>query len=168
MIDVEQGMKVEAFLFAAGVWALLACSYAGSANGMESAVKAVSKSDLIATSDILHKQMVPGGRYEFVTPAERKVVDDKLGEMQALFEKYGSVTDMGKDSKIELFNDQEAVNAILTNRDGDRRICKSVAPTGSLLPKTSCHTYGELERSRRDSQEFMRQNMQVPQQKSGG
>ena len=169
MICREQGMKFNALVLTAVVGALLLPAWATRVDAAEPAVKAASKDDLIAASAAVHKQMVPGGRYEFVTPAERDVVDAKLGDMQSLFDKYGTVATMNQDSKIQLFNDQESVNAILTNRDGDRRICKSVAPTGSLIPKTTCHTYGEIERSHRDSQKYLQDNLlHMPQLKHGG
>lgn len=150
---------------------VLALPYtAGHAAVTELTVKAATRADLTATADAVRKQMVPGGRYEFVSPAERNQVDTTLAAMDATFERNGgSVATMNQDAKIRLYNDQETINAILTKRDADRRICKSVAPTGSLIPKTSCHTYGEIEKSQRDSQQYMRDSMQAGQMpKSGG
>lgn len=138
------------------------------AGGADVAIKAASKDDLSAATDAVHKQMVPGGRYEFVTTAERGEVDAKLADMQAMFDRSASVATMNQETKIRLFNDQETVNAILTKRDGDRRICKSSAPTGSLIPKTSCHTYSEIERTQRDSQQYMHDTMQVGKNGRGG
>lgn len=143
-------------------------SFALQAGAADVAIKAATKDDLTAAAEAVHKQMAPGGRFEFVSTAERGEVDAKLADMQVMFDRSGSVASMNQESKIRLFNDQESVNAILTKRDSDRRICKSVAPTGSLIPKTSCHTYGEIEKSQRDSQQYMHDNMQVPQQAKGG
>lgn len=131
-------------------------------------VKATTKDDMTAVTEAVHKQMAAGGRYEFVTTAERGEIDTKLAEMQAIFDRDGSVATMNQDTKIRVYNDQETVNAILTKRDGDRRICKSVAPTGSLIPKTTCHTYSEIESSARDSLQYMHDNRQVPQALKGG
>ncbi len=162
-------MKLNTLIFAAVSGAVLLSSLTSNVKAADAALKAASKEDLVAASAAIHKQMVPGGRYEFLTPAERGLVDNKLGEMQSLFEKYGTVATMSQDSKIELFNDQESVNSILTHRDADRRICKSVAPLGSNIPKTTCRTYREVEESQRDSEQYMRDNqMHSPQLKSGG
>lgn len=160
-------MKFRASVLTMIATAILLPSLAIQAGGADAAIKAATKDDLAAAADAVHKQMVPGGRYEFVSTAERGEVDAKLADMQAMFDRSSSVATMNQDTKIRLFNDQESVNAILTKRDGDRRICKSVAPTGSLIPKTSCHTYSEIEKSQRDSQQYMRDNMQVPQQTRG-
>jgi len=126
------------------------------ANTTEPAVKADTKAAFTDVKDAVQKQMVPGGRYEFVDSTERAEVDAKLNDMKALFDQYGTVEQMDAPSKARLFTDQEDVNAILTRRDDRRVICKSERPMGSLLPKRTCRTYGEIERERNDSQKFMR------------
>ena len=76
---------------------------------------------------------------------------------------------MDTNTKVKLLNDQEAINSILAKRDNNRVICERSAPTGSLLPKSSCRTYGEIERSRRDSQKFMQDTAtHAVQNRSGG
>jgi hypothetical protein len=138
------------------------------ASRTEAAVKADNKSDFTAVVAAVHEQMVLGGRYEFVDSTERSEIDAKLGAMQSLFDKYGTVAQMNADTKTQLFNDQEAVNAILTRRDDKRLVCKSERPIGSLLPKSSCRSYGEIERERQSSQQFMQDQSRAPQRQSGG
>jgi hypothetical protein len=99
----------------------------------------------------VRKEMVPGGRYEYVKPDERKTIDLKLTEIEALFGQNDSVESMTQDTKVKLFNAQEVVNSILTHRDRDRVICKSEPPLGSHIPVTSCHTYGQEEQARRET-----------------
>jgi hypothetical protein len=125
------------------------------ASKIEPAVKADNKAAFTEVMGAVQQQMVPGGRYEFVDSSERAEVDTKLNDMKALFEQYGTVAQMDSPSKARLFTDQEDVNAILTRRDDRRVICKSERPIGSLLPKRTCRTYGEIERDRNDSQKFM-------------
>jgi hypothetical protein len=126
------------------------------ANTIEPAVKADNKAAFTEVMGTVQQQLVPGGRYEFVDSTERAEVDAKLNDMKALFDQYGTVAQMDSSSKARLFTDQEDVNAILTRRDDRRVICKSERPIGSLLPKRTCRTYGEIERERNDSQKFMR------------
>jgi hypothetical protein len=130
-------------------------------------VKADNKAAFEAIAAEVHRQMVPGGRFEFVTRDEYATVNNRLDDMQLLFDKYGSVVQMDARTKIQLFNDQEVVNGILTQRDDDRLICESSPPTGSLIPKTTCRKYGEIEKSRKDTRSFMERFQQVP-QFSGG
>lgn len=129
---------------------------AACANTTEPAVKADTKAAFADVMDAVQKQMVPGGRYEFVDNTERSEVDTKLNDMKALFDKYGTVDQMDMPAKTRLLTDQEDVNAILTRRDDRRLVCKSERPIGSLLPKRTCRTYGEIERDRQQGQTFMR------------
>lgn len=128
---------------------------AACASKIEPAVKADTKADFTAVAAAVESAMVPGGRYEFVDTSERKEVASHFSAMQASFDKYGSVEQMDSATRAQLYTDQEAVNAILTQRDDRRVICKSERPIGSLLPKRTCRTYGEIERSRKDTQQFM-------------
>ncbi|MBB6186525.1 hypothetical protein [Rhodanobacter sp. MP7CTX1] len=131
-------------------------------------VKAENKDDFTAVVAAIHQQMQPGGHYEFTSKKDRAAVDTQFGEMQSLFDKYGTVDQMDQASKVQLFNDQQAVNAILTHNSSDRLVCEHIAPLGSNIPKTVCKTYGEIQREQRDSQHYMQNFQQVPQFKSGG
>lgn len=133
----------------------------------EVVVKAENKSDFSAVVAAVHQQMQPGGRYEFVDQAERQKVDANFADMQSLFDKYGTTAQMDQNTKVQLFNDQEAVNAILTHRDDKRLVCESVAPIGSHIPRTSCRTYREIELEHRNTQN-LQQRMQQVQETRGG
>jgi hypothetical protein len=126
-------------------------------------VKAESKDDFTAVVAAVHQQMQPGGRYEFVQQGERDKLETNFTDMQSLFNKYGTVAQMDQGSKVQLFNDQEAVNAILTRRDDKRLVCESVEPIGSHIPRTTCRTYREIEMEQRNAQNFQQQLMQVNQ-----
>ncbi len=114
-------------------------------------VKADTKDQFVAVANDVREQMEPGGRFEFVDPGERATVERNLGQMQSLFDKFGSVDAMDMPSKIQLYNGQSEVNAILTRRDGDREVCERAPPLGTLIPKTTCRKYSDIERDRRDT-----------------
>lgn len=122
-------------------------------------VKADTKDQFVAVSDHVREQMAPGGRFEFVNTQERATVDTDLTQMQSLFDKFVTVDAMDAASKIQLYNDQSEVNAILTRRDGDREICDQEKSTGSNIPKTVCRKYSDIERERTDTVKT-KQNMQ--------
>lgn len=130
-------------------------------------VKAENKNDFTAVVAAVHQQMQQGGRYEFVDPGERQKIDASFADMQSLFDKYGTVAQMDQGAKVQLFNDQEAVNAILTRRDDKRLVCESVAPIGSHIPRTTCRTYREIELERMNTQ-LMQQQMLQQQNSRGG
>ena len=112
-------------------------------NYKEKVVNADTKDSFDTVAAHVRKEMEPGGRYQYVKPAERTKVDSALNEIGSLFAANSTVASMNQDTKIKLFNAQEVVNSILQQRDGERVICKKEAPLGSHIPITSCHTYSQ-------------------------
>lgn len=125
-------------------------------------VKADNKDQFDQVAEHIREQMQPGGRFEFLDDRERTTVDKDLGDMQSLFAKSGSVNSMDSKSKIQLYNDQSEVNAILTRRDGDKEVCSFEVPTGSQIAKTTCRTYSDMERQRRDTLKMSTDMLQPP------
>ena len=121
----------------------------------EPSVKADNKEAFSEIATTVRKEMDGGGRFEYLKPQERTQVDQGLDQMTALFDKYGSVSAMNEQAKIELFNTQEKVNSVLTLRDRDRVICKKEAPVGSHIPIVQCHTYGQAEDAKRGTEKQM-------------
>ena len=112
-------------------------------NYKEKAFNADSKDKFDSVAASVRKEMETGGRYQYVNPGERTKIDAALTEMTSLFAANASVQSMNEETKIKLFNDQEIVNSILQQRDGERVICKKQAPIGSHIPITTCHTYAQ-------------------------
>jgi hypothetical protein len=112
-------------------------------NYHEKQVNAETKDKFIDVVQSTQREMGPGGKYEFVQPKERVQIEKSFEEMTKLFDQYGTVSAMTQDAKVQLFNDQETVNSILTKRDRDRVICTNKAPLGSHIPVTTCHTYAQ-------------------------
>lgn len=125
------------------------------AGATPAAIKAESRADFGDMVTAVKKEMLPGGRYEFVSSSERRTIDARLAEMQSLFNRFETVSAMDKDAKFQLYVDQEDVNAILTHRDDRRMVCVSERPIGSLIPKRTCRTYGAMEHDRQNAQEEM-------------
>lgn len=148
-----QTMKIIASIAFATALSILALGQtAAKENYRETGVKADTREAFDSVEQNVRKNMAPGGKYEFVKPDERRTIEKKLGEMDALFNQAGSVANMKEDQKIALFNAQETVNSILTLRDRDRVICKKEAPVGSHIPVTTCHTYGQEIEARQGTQ----------------
>ena len=124
---------------------------------VEPAVNANTKDAFATVSVWVRKQMDKGGRYSYVTPAERSKVNASLDEMGNLFQKRGDVAQMSDAEKLEMFNSQQEVNAILAKRDNDRLVCSYEAPIGSHIPVKTCRTAGEMEARRRSDVDFMQQ-----------
>ncbi|MBB6241350.1 hypothetical protein [Rhodanobacter sp. MP1X3] len=55
--------------------------------------------------------------------------------------KFDTVEKMDQASKVQLFSDQETVNATLTRWGDTRLVCQYYVPLGSHIPRTVCHPY---------------------------
>ncbi|WP_266180730.1 hypothetical protein [Dyella humicola] len=130
-------------------------------------VKANTKDQFAAVADHVRQQMGPGGRFEFVDKTEHEKVDGDLANMQSLYDKFGTVDAMDQASKVELYNNQSEVNAILTRRDADREICEQVKPMGSNIPKTVCRTNRQVQQDNDAAHRYMQDIQQVQTQKGG-
>ena len=103
----------------------------------------------------IRSDMGSGGRYEFIRPDEKAKVEDDLNIMASMLQKSGSVDAMSQTDKVRLFNTQENLNGILTHSDSNRLVCEHRAPVGTSIPRTTCQTLGEIERSRKATNKTM-------------
>ena len=79
---------------------------------------------------------------------------DRIGGALA---ESGSLQSMPEDMKVRVFNDQEAVNTLLTKgREDSQLVCTRETPSGSHRPHTSCKTVAERRRDRERSQDALR------------
>ena len=107
-------------------------------------VKANTKDEFAAVADHVRQQMAPGGRFESVKQGDQATVDRDLSSMESLYDKFGTVDAMDQPSKVQLYNSQSEVNAILTRNDANREVCEQVKPMGSNIPKTVCKTQRQI------------------------
>jgi hypothetical protein len=91
-------------------------------------------------------------------------VNQRLDEMSALFDRFGTVDKMDQGSRISLYNDQEAVDGILTRDDSKREVCQREASLGSHITHVTCRTYGEIRRGENGVQSTLRQMDNIQQQ----
>lgn len=131
-------------------------------------VKANTKDEFAAVADHVRQQMAPGGRFESVSKPDQETVNRDLGNMESLYNKFGTVDAMDQSSKVALYNGQSEVNAILTRHDADREVCESVKPMGSNIPKTVCKTQRQLDEENSQSQRMMQDFHNVQNPKGGG
>lgn len=118
-------------------------------------VKANTKDEFAAVADHVRQQMSPGGRFESLGKDDHATVDRDLGAMESLYDKFGTVDAMDQASKVDLYNKQSEVNALLTRHDGDREICQQVKPMGSNIPKTVCKTQRQINLEDSQSQQML-------------
>jgi len=109
-------------------------------------------------------EMAEGERYEFLSKADRDTVNSTLDEMSGMLEKSVTVDAMQPEMRARMMTDQEKVNGILARNADDRLICTHVAPVGSHIPKTQCHTARQIaenrENYRKNANDLQRQGLQ--------
>ena len=149
------GNRIVLALVAIAAGALIFPTVASSSKVETPQVPADTKAKFATAAAEIRKQMVPGGRFEFVTKQEFAKVNTSLDSMGALFDKYDTLTNMDQVVKVALFNEQEVVNSILARRDDLRLICKPRRSTGTRIPATDCRTYGDIQRERADTHNYM-------------
>ncbi|WP_267224567.1 hypothetical protein [Dyella silvae] len=118
-------------------------------------VKADTKDQFTAVADHVRQQMVPGGRFESVDKNQQVTVNRDLSTMQSLFDRFGTVDAMDQTTKVELYNNQSEVNAILTHHDGDREVCEQVKPMGSNISKTMCRTQRQINAEEDQTKDYL-------------
>ncbi|MEO5560149.1 MAG: hypothetical protein ABIO49_09855 [Dokdonella sp.] len=131
------------------------------------AVNASSQDDFQTVSEWVRKEMTPGGRYSYVSDAERGAVTKELDNMTRLFEQTGDVAHMSDQQKTQMFNSQEQVNSLLAKHDNERLICKNELPIGSHIPVKTCQTAGIIEARRRNDVQYLQRTQNSPQLRSG-
>lgn len=161
-------MKLYTTLALAGLLAMVGIGTAGAADKTDVVIKGDTRDNFAAVAAAVRKQMEPGGYYEYIHGEDRRLVEEKLNDITALFESSPTVDQMSAEQKRQLADDQEAINATLTQSDSRRKVCEEVRPTGSNIVRRVCRTYGEIEREHQGAQRFMQDMSTSPQRKQCG
>lgn len=130
----------------------------------------VTPADFPARVESIRQDMAPGGRY-LVNDQQRTQVEQDLDGMQKLLAGHARVDELTPQQQIDLFNAQERVNAVLTQRDGDEKICRVEAVTGSAIATRVCDTRRQLEARQADGATAMKEiqrNADAPQARPPG
>lgn len=130
-------------------------------------VKADTADNFAAIVAAVHQQMQPLGRWQYIDKQERATIDGSFADMQSLYDKFGSVDKMDQTARARLLADQNTVNAILTRKDGDRLICRSMLPVGSHLPVKTCKTYAQIQAEQNNAQDYLRRRGATMQRETG-
>ena len=145
-------------------------SYATSATASATAKPEVSVTDdgFAAQVRAIEKDLSDGKTYAEMSRAEREEVRGLLDRMTGRLKGVDSVDQLAEDQKVELFNEQERVNAMLVKGYTDSRlICDKRGRTGSHFKETNCQTVAERRRRAEIDQNNMRSLQRAPMPKEG-
>jgi hypothetical protein len=116
----------------------------------------VAPADVPRLVETIRAGIEPGGRWDQVPDRDRPELERRLNEMEALVQGHASVEELTADEKLRLLNAQEHANAILTENDGERLICKRETPTGSHRPQVNCKTVAQRRLESENARETLR------------
>lgn len=118
----------------------------------------IAPAELPKLIEMIRYEIEPGGRWENVPKQDRPVLEAKLKEMEDVLQGRSSVGELNNDERLRLINAQEHANAILTEHDGQRLICKRETPTGSHRPQNICMTVAQRKQASEDSRRYLERN----------
>lgn len=96
------------------------------------------------------RDLKDGAVYREISYQDSKTVRDALDRMSARLGEVAAIEDLDEQEKVEVFNDQELVNTILTMAENDSRtVCRRRGQLGTNFKTTTCETVKE----RRERQE---------------
>lgn len=101
----------------------------------------------------IRAELADGETFSEITPQQRDDVQAALGRIETTLGKATTVAELTAQDRVDLLNDQEVVNTILTlAREDSRLICKREKKVGSHRATTQCFTVAERRKTREQSQ----------------
>lgn len=141
---------------------LLAVAAAGQAVAAD---QKAAKVDVAAFADSrarIERALSDKDAYSELSARQRADVMQALDRMGSTLARVNSVSELNGDDKVQLFNDQEMVNSVLTQAaDDSRLVCRQDTKTGSHRRITQCRTVAQIRREREEGQETARR-VQAP------
>ena len=111
----------------------------------------------------LEREMRTSEKYAGLTADDFERVKVSLDKMGALLEGVVSIDDMPYDKRVELFNEQETINTVLTQaNENNRLICERQQRTGSHMTRTQCISVRDRELARERGKDVLRDALRRP------
>lgn len=117
--------------------------------------------DLSKTFEAQHTAIITalgdGKTYAEISSDSRQRVIASLDRISGLLGDAQNVNQLPESTKVEVFNEQEKVNTLLTQaHDDSRLVCRREKTTGSNRPTNVCSTVAERRRIREETQAAMK------------
>lgn len=96
----------------------------------------------------IEKALDDGESYGEISSTERREVLAALARIQKALGPSGDAGRLSERQKLQVFNDQEQINNILTKADDDSRlVCRREKKTGTHMASNQCLTVAERQRA---------------------
>jgi hypothetical protein len=130
---------------------------AGSAAAADTGTRVEVDNGFMAQRDNILRELGDGKTYSEIDAGDREKVKAALARIATALDRSGGVDQLKEQQKVEVFNDQELVNNILTKAGEDSRlVCKRVKKTGSHMTSNQCMTVAARSRAMEHAQEELR------------
>jgi hypothetical protein len=104
----------------------------------------------------IERELASGHDYHEIDDADRQRVLAALERMGRLLDGRRSVKELSPNQTVELINNQELVNTVLSAAAEDsRQVCTREKTTGTRLAVRVCRSVAEIRRQRQDSREYV-------------
>ncbi|MBW8312939.1 MAG: hypothetical protein K0M64_13030 [Rhizobium sp.] len=121
---------------------------------------ALAEGDFAAQRAEIEEDLADGKTYAEISASDRAKVRETLGRISSRLEGVDSIDTLGEPAKVEIFNDQELINTILTQAKADSRlVCDNSRATGSHRRTTKCQTVAERRRRMEADQDHLQRNV---------
>jgi hypothetical protein len=142
-------------------WILIAACMlaAGNAAAGDTGTRVDVDNGFAAQRDGILKELGDGKTYSEIEATDREKVKAALARIATVLDQAGGVEQLKEQQKLEVFNDQELVNNILTKAGEDSRlVCKRTKKTGSHMSSNQCMTVAARNRAAEESQDMLRRS----------
>ncbi len=96
-------------------------------------------------------------QYSEVSMEDKSVVRRSLDRIRLQMGDLDQIEALSPHAKVEVFNEQERINTILTRAHADSRMtCRRERITGSNFPQNVCMTVAQRRKAEEDGREMMR------------
>ena len=103
--------------------------------------------------------LADGETYSEIPARDRQTVKSSLDRIASLLADAQSVDQLSEATRVEVFNEQERVNTLLTRaREDSRMVCTREKKVGSHRATNNCMTVGLRRRAREQSQDALLNN----------
>jgi len=92
------------------------------------------------------------GIYKDLSEAKRQDLFQRQSIVQRLTADVASTNELSESDQMELFNQLEAIEAIVNSAEDDRMVCQRIKPVGSHRNQTICKTVAQRRAEREAAQ----------------
>jgi hypothetical protein len=98
-------------------------------------------------------ELTKAGDYGRIKEGDMDRVIEARNTIASLLEGHTRATELEPEQRLELYNAQELITAIVRNDEKNRKVCKRVKVVGTRVPKNECLTVAEREQRARNAKD---------------